>query len=99
GCGIAGCHQAPNGLGSPRYNLNIPQVSAADSSNNWSQSTCNDRFTSYGAAPAGRLLSYFCTASGTPSGAPHQGKTVTALNCTDLFAWAGEGQGVPVNCP
>ena len=92
GCGISGCHMTPGVGDTKAYTV------GTDSAGNFAQTVCNPRLTTYGASPAGTILSKFC-ASKTTAGGGHQGKVATNANCTAFYNWAGEGNGAPPTCP
>ena len=97
GCASGGaCHATAGGGGG--FLLVTDAPSPAEVGANYEQSICNDRLASYGAAPSGKLIAYFCSGPGAPNGG-HSGIVASATFCQDLYDWAAEGSGAAPPCP
>ena len=92
-CGSGGCHLAPTGGG----NYNLVTQAPADAAANYQATACANRIVEYGAAPQGLMVDYFCDGPGAPN-AGHNGKSMTAAECTALFDWLSEGTGPAPDC-
>lgn len=92
-CGSGGCHLAPSGGG----NYNLYTAAPANAAANYQATICANRIVEYGTAPQGLLVDYFCSGPGVPN-AGHNGKSMTADECTALFDWLAEGTGAAPDC-